>query len=189
MLRINKFVSKNYLRVCKKWFDYIPDFWNIELVLEKKASELTEQELIILKLIKECERLSKIIDKYLSMTETTTELDDLSDLCSLNLTSEEIKELNDTLDCFKIDTFAKLKLSEEELRFIDDIINRYDGTNKQDILNVINKEENEYTREYANYCLSKQIARYEIQKSNRLKERPIGYKLRNQKNQSHRKKY
>lgn len=46
-------VQSEFLKMYLKWMEYIPEHWDIENILNKKASLLTKEEIQILKFINE----------------------------------------------------------------------------------------------------------------------------------------
>lgn len=164
MIKISKFVNKYYLELCQRWFKYVPEFWDVETLLDKKARELTEEEITRLKLLKEGNTLSNAIQKFINKVNESGEMTNLSDLCELNITSEETNELNTILDYFDFDNIAASKLSVEELDTIESIITKYNGFNKEEIVKDIENIKSNYVKEYTHYCFKNKLLYTKVKK-------------------------
>lgn len=190
MLRTSKFVNREFLQFYQRWLEYIPDIWEVDILLAKKASDLSDTELDRLKLIREGKKASTIIKKYLAKVEEIQGDNQPDNLCELILTSEDYIELESTLNSFDLEHIALIKLSESELRRINNIIALYDGSNESDIIETIQQLESIYTRDYANYLLKKKVAKKYSQKiENKMLKNKRGYKLKYRKTSNRRKKY
>lgn len=189
MLKISKYVNKSILEFYERWLEYIPESWNIDELLDKKASDLSEEELNLLTIIKEDKKSNDILKKYIKMVEEKQGANS-RDLCNLTLTASEFTELNEVLSAFDLEKIALIKLSENELNNINNIIDLFDGTNKEDVYENINNLESIYMRDYAGYLLKMKIADYTTKEfADKMKKGHRGYKVRRRTNPNRRKKY
>lgn len=60
---------REYLKTYLKWIEYILEHWNIEQLLNKKANELSNKEIEILKLLKEENKYKETFKQYLTSNE------------------------------------------------------------------------------------------------------------------------
>lgn len=91
-----------------KWMEYIPEHWNLNNILGKNASELTDSDLRILNIIKKEQQYIEIFKQYL--------IDKKED--------NKYKILN-YINKISIEEYAKLKLNKEELEFCNNAIKMY----------------------------------------------------------------
>lgn len=189
MLKTYKFANKNKYEFYKRWFEYIPESWNIETVLDKKASELTDQELDHLKLIKENRKSADILKKYIKMIEEK-QGECSNEICELPLTSNEYAELDNVISSFDLEKMSLAKLTSSELNEINRLIDLFNGTNRQEIAKEISKIEDIYMRDYAEYLFVIKAASYTTKKFNdMMKEDYRGHKFRSRTNLEHLRKY
>lgn len=97
---------KNYL----KWIEYNPKHWNIKQLLKKTAKELSNEEIEILKLLKEENKYKEILKQYLTGNE--------------NMISVS-SEVHNYMSKMQIDKYATIKLTQEELDYSQKIISNY----------------------------------------------------------------
>lgn len=187
MLRISKFTNKKCLEFYQRWLEYIPDAWEVEVLLNKKASDLSDIELDRLKIISEGKKTSAILQKYIDKINNDKEHS--NDLCQLILFSEENLELENIEKSFDLDQIALVKLSENELQEINRIIDLFDGTNNDEILQKIAKIESIYVRDYADYLFKFKVVDFYSKNSDKKKKNYYVYKLKHRKNSNRRKKY
>lgn len=97
---------KNYL----KWIEYNPKHQNIKQLLKKTAKELSNEEIEILKLLKEENKYKEILKQYLTGNE--------------NMISVS-SEVHNYMSKMQIDKYATIKLTQEELDYSQKIISNY----------------------------------------------------------------
>ena len=67
MLTTSKMLMRGKLETYKRWLEYIPDFWNIEEVLQKQSTDLSSLEIARLNQIKSDQKQVKIFTKFINI--------------------------------------------------------------------------------------------------------------------------
>lgn len=101
-------VQSEFLKMYLKWMEYIPEHWDIENILNKKASLLTKEEIQILKFINEENKYKDIIKDLISNNEKIITIDE---------------DISKYLERMTIDKYALLKLTEDEIDYCENEIN------------------------------------------------------------------
>ena len=98
---------REHLQTYLKWIEYIPKYWNVEELLNKKASELTNEEIELLKLINEENKYKEIFKQHLTSKENMITISN---------------EVHNYIGKMPIDKYANIKLTKEELEYSKEII-------------------------------------------------------------------
>lgn len=144
---------REYLKTYLKWIEYIPEHWNIEQLLNKKANELPNEEIEILKLVKEENKYKEIFKQYLSSNENMISISN---------------EVNNYIEKKPIDKYATIKLTKEELGYSQKII-RSCSTDEEIELYISKlkeKEDRDLKEEYILFELDKKSMELGIQRLN-----------------------
>ena len=172
MLTTSKMLLKSNLLTYKRWLEYIPDFWNINNSLTKNIDNITLLEQERLKQIKEEREQLKIINKFLNIIDKTNRYKKISEeennigdfFTEVIVTRTESNALDLVIKNFDFNYQAKTKLEPQIVIEINNIINLYNGQNKEELINIINKYDNIYYKEYALYLLNERTFQYSKQK-------------------------
>ena len=113
-----------------KWMEYIPKHWNLNNILDKNISELTDSEIRIMNVVKIEKKYIELIKQYLN---------DKKD-------DNKNKILN-YLNKISIEDYAKLKLNQEELEFCNSAIKIYILSDLNVGINKIQNIENRNMKE------------------------------------------
>ena len=147
-----------YLKTYLKWIEYIPEHWNIEQFLNKKANELSNEEIEILKLVKEENKHKETLKQYLSSNENMISISN---------------EVNNYIEKMPIDKYATIKLTKEELDYSQKII-RSCSTDEEIELYISKlkeKEDRDLKEEYILFELDKKSIELGIRNlNNNIKE-------------------
>ena len=146
MSYICKALNKDNLYFMKKWLEYVPEYWHVEDILKKKASDLSDIELKRLIDIKEEKEIANVLTYFYDKLHDTIDF--------VKMYFEKRDRLDAVIDNFNFETIALNKLNDDELQEINSIIKDYDDTNKQHIRQKINTLNNTFMQEYANYLLT-----------------------------------
>ena len=150
----NSFITpRKHLEKYLKWIEYVPEHWNLEGLLNKKASELSNDEMDILKLINEENRYKEIFKQHLK-----------SDKNMISISNE----VHNYMGRIPIDKYASIKLTQEEIEYSQRIISSF--SNLEDIELAISKlnekEDRDLKEEYILFELGKKEMRLGIQRLN-----------------------
>ena len=149
-----KFITpRQHLQTYLKWIEYIPKHWNVEELLNKKASELTNEEIEILKFINEENKYKKIFKQHLTSNEKTITISN---------------EVNNYIEKMPIDKYATIKLTKEELEYSQKIISNCSTLEEVEltISKLKQKEDRDLKEEYILFELDKKSLRLGIQRLN-----------------------
>lgn len=140
---------KNYL----KWVEFIPKHYNIEQLLKKSTKELTNDEIEILKLLKEENKYKNILRQYLK-----------SNGNKILISNEVYNYMNK----MPIDKYAKIKLTKDELDYSQKMISYYSTMDKIDITitKLKQKEDKNLIEEYILFELEKESYTLGLQRLN-----------------------
>ena len=145
---------KNYL----KWIEYNPKHWNIKQLLKKTAKELSNEEIEILKLLKEENKYKEILKQYLTGNE--------------NMISVS-SEVHNYMSKMQIDKYATIKLTQEELDYSQKIISNYStiGEVELAISELKQKKDRNLIEEYILFELKRKAYRLGMKSlSSKIKE-------------------
>ncbi len=136
-----------------KWIEYIPKHWNIEQLLNKNARELSNEEIEILKLVKEENKYKEIFKQYLTSNESMISISN---------------EVHNYMSKMPVDKYATIKLTQEELDYSQKIISNYSTIEEVElaISKLKEKEDRDLKEEYVLFVLNKELLRLGIQKLN-----------------------
>lgn len=140
-----RLINKNELLKIKDRLEYVPDFWNVDEILEKDSKLLDEKELNILLQVKKEREMLNDIDIFLSKAFKTTG--------SVSMSLEESNRLNYIVYYSNIPSTTLNKLSKTEIDFVKSIVNKYDGYNEETIRELINLIQNDFVKNYAYHLL------------------------------------
>ena len=102
-------VSSEHLKMYLNWMEYIPEHWDIENILNKKASLLTKEEIELLKFVQEENKYKAIIKDIISKNENEKNITLNEDVCKYK-------------EKMTIDKYAFIKLTEEEKDYCENVI-------------------------------------------------------------------
>ena len=168
MLTTSKMLLKKKLLTYKRWLEYVPQFWNIEETLKKESTDLSLIEINRLKQIKSDQEQAQIFNKFITIIDKfnknkkiNKEIDEIGDFFTEVIVSvSDSTELDEAIKNFDFNFQAKIKLEQITLDTITDIINLYNGENKEELIEQINDNNNIYFKEYALYLLNETSFEY-----------------------------
>lgn len=140
---------QNYL----KWIEYIPKHWNVEELLNKKARELTNEEIEILKFINEENKYKEIFKQHLTSKENMITISN---------------DVNKYIEKMSIDKYATIKLTKEELEYSQKIISNCSTLEEVElaITKLKQKEDRDLKEEYILFELKQKEIRFGIRRLN-----------------------
>lgn len=149
----NYVMSRKKLKSYLKWLEYIPKHYNIEQLLKKSTKELSNDEIEILKVLKEENKYKNILRQYLKSNESKI------------LISNEVYNY---INKMPIDKYAKIKLTEDELDYSQKMISYYSTMDKiKTAINELNqKEDKNLIEEYILFELEKKSYTLGLQRLN-----------------------
>ena len=165
-----KILCKEKLLFQKRWLEYMPDFWNINEIYNKKVSELSEIDLEILLMVAQSKRKIEIIDMAIEKIDDTNRTDKSVEI---KITDDENMLLDDVFLNFDINAMALIKLNANELNIVNQIIDKFNGKNIEIILEQISKICSPYVKDYATYCLN---LKKEKITNNKIKIKKLNYR-------------
>lgn len=157
MIYVERLLNKDTLEFMRRWLEYIPEDWNFHAVLEKASSNLSDIELQRLAQVKVDMELANTISYF------DVKISETNDFVTLTL--DESQRLDHIFNCFDFETIALMKISDQELVQITDIIRCYDGTNQLQVEQRINSLTNPFSIEYAYYLLVHKSIEYNMRKT------------------------
>ena len=175
MLTTSKMLMRGKLETYKRWLEYIPDFWNIEEVLQKQSTDLSSLEIARLNQIKSDQKQVKIFTKFINIINKANrykKIDEESEktgdfFTEVIVSRSDSDELDQAIKKFDFNFYAKLKLEENSLAEINNIISLYNGTNKEELINQIACIDNIYIKDYALYLLNETAFQYRKKRGNK----------------------
>lgn len=149
----NFVMSRKNLKSYLKWLEHIPKHYNIEQLLKKSTKELSNEEIEILKLLKEEIKYKNILRQYLKSNESKI------------LISNEVYNY---MNKMHIDKYAKIKLTEDELEYSQKMISYYSTMDKIEvaIIELSQKEDKNLIEEYILFELEKKSYSLGLQRLN-----------------------
>ena len=151
--KVNFITPREHLQTYLKWIEYIPKHWNIEELLNKKASELTNEEIELLKLINEENKYKEIFKQRLTGNENMITISN---------------EVHNYIGKMPIDKYANIKLTEEELEHSKKIISNCSTIEEVElaISKLKQKEDRNLSEEYILFELKQKAIRLGIRRLN-----------------------
>lgn len=145
--------SRDNLQTYLKWIEYIPKHWNVEELLNKKANELSNEEIEILKLINEENKYKEIFKQHLTSKENMITLSN---------------EVHNYIEKMPIDKYANIKLTKEEVEHSKKIISNCLTLEEVElaISKLKQKEDRDLIEEYILFELEQKSIRLGIRKLN-----------------------
>lgn len=149
----NYVMSRKNLESYLKWLEYIPKHYNIEQLLKKSTKELSNDEIEILKLLKEENKYKNILRQYLKSNESKI------------LISNDV---HNYINKMPIDKYAKIKLIEDELEHSQKMISYYSTMDKIEtaISELNQKKDKNLIEEYILFELEKKSYTLGLQRLN-----------------------
>lgn len=147
-------VSSEYILTYLKWMEYIPKHWNIEELLNKKACELSNEDMQILKFINEENKHKNIFKQSLKENKKTITISD---------------EIHKYMGKMPIDKYASIKLTEEEINYCKEIVSNCVTIEQIDsvLTKLKEKEQRTLIDEYILFELDKKQYKVGIENLNR----------------------
>lgn len=105
-------VPSSYIEMYLKWMEYIPSHWNLEELLNKKASELSNDEIEILKLVQQENKYKDVFKQHLNKDKKFIIIPQDSDI---NFYTKQMS----------IEKYAHVKLTEEEIEYCKKIVSKF----------------------------------------------------------------
>lgn len=149
----NYVMSRKNLESYLKQLEYIPKHYNIEQLLKKSTKELSNDEIEILKLLKEENKYKNILRQYLKSNESKI------------LISNDV---HNYINKMPIDKYAKIKLIEDELEHSQKMISYYSTMDKIEtaISELKQKKDKNLIEEYILFELEKKSYTLGLQRLN-----------------------
>ncbi len=137
-------VPSSYIEMYLKWMEYIPSRWNIEELLNKKASELSNDEMEILKLVQKENKYKGVFKQYLAKDKKF-------------ITIPQDSDINSYTKQMSIEKYANMKLTEEEREYCEKIVSKYFTYDelKIEIAKLETKQDRNVIEEYILFELKK----------------------------------
>lgn len=127
-----------------KWITYIPTHWHVEEILDKKANELTEEELSILRFIQKENEVKPAFEDFTSNEKPT---------------SKSALEVYDYMKSISIEKYASLKLTIEEHEYCYNQIRLLAERNIEEAIETLsNQESSNICDSYILYSLRKVLS-------------------------------
>ena len=162
MLTVRRALVKSELEFYVKWLEYIPNFWNLNRILDKKVKNLTSNELNLLLQINNDKEKANYLKQFINMIKT----DNKNKVAIVHISKEDDEKISNIIKSFDIEKIANLKLDDNELNSINKIVDYYDLNNEEEIISKINSFDNEYMIEYSKVLLRKK----ELYNDNNVKQ-------------------
>ncbi len=144
---VTRCINKQELENLKSKLEYIPEFW--------KKNESQEYDTKILNQLNLEKELIKELNTYLKqLTENTA---------VITITNIESQKLDSIINYCNSISFMKSKISEEEEKYITDLVEEYNKENYKEIKESIKELQSIILIEYANELLRKEWIKHEME--------------------------